>query len=152
MIIFWDVFSLVLQTPCRVLFKHKSNEGKFQWLIDDLETLTHSMWVPPKRFGSGTLKKKSQIKVIVCARHIVNGSLVVVQTFCQNGDFGLSNDQIPLKPTWHLLNINLTKSIKEEEKRWFACGRCEHSIFSKYKVTNYLQIFYSAMTHESWFG
>ena len=53
------------------------------------------MWVPQKRFGSGTFEKKSQIKVIVCVRHIVNGSLVVVQqTFCQNGDFGLSNDQI----------------------------------------------------------
>ena len=103
--------------PLQSLPKHKSNEWKFQWLIDDFGNPNSQHVGPPNVWLY--IEKKSQIKVIVCARHIVNAPYT---TFCQNGDFGLSNGQIPLKPTWHLLNINLTESIKEMGGLWLFNG------------------------------
>ena len=41
---------------------------------------------------------------------------------------------IPLKPTWHLLNINLTKSIKG--KKWFACGRWTFKFLNIQNISN----------------
>ena len=91
---------------------------------------------PPKTFWVWHIwKKKSDKSYCLCATHCqwLFGSCTT--NFLSKWRFWTVKwPNIPLKPTWHLLNINLTKSIKA--KKWFACGRWTFKFLNIQNISN----------------